>query len=162
MAKITTRVDFAPSARELLVEELTTLKGRIAQNIHNARANASGSTIASMLVSTYEERGGEYTGELTGRPFFGALETGSKPWTKQYPHPPKFFVDIIQDWAEAKGLQLNAYLVARKIMRDGSALYRAGGRDTIYSREVEKTIKRINERALLFWNNILTENIKLN
>lgn len=162
MAQLNTRAEFNTNARKILLSELRTLKGHIAQNIHNAGANASGRTIASLLVTLDNGEDGTYTGELTGRPFFGALETGSKPWRNQYTHPPKFFRDIIQEWIDAKGLSLNAYLVARKIMRSGSKLYRDGGRDTIYSREVPKAIERINERTLFFWNTILTENIKLN
>lgn len=156
-----TRDTINPSIRKILTDELTDLKGRIAQNILTARSNATGKTIQSMQVRVTESNGA-YTGELSGRPFFGALETGSKPWTKQYKHPPKFFRDIIQEWIDAKGLSLNAYLVARKIMNAGTSLYREGGRDTIYSREIPGTIDRINEKTVIFWQNILTETIKLN
>ena len=162
MAQLNTHAEFNTNARKILLSELRTLKGHIAQNIHNAGANASGRTIASMLVTLDNGEDGTYTGELTGRAFFGALETGAKPWRNQYTHPPKFFREIIQRWIDDKGLALSAYLVARKIMRTGTALYREGGRDTIYSREIPKAIERINERTLFFWNTILTENIKLN
>ena len=159
--RLNTRALLGPSAREILGTELNVLKGNIAQNIMQHNANASGRTIRSLSVRVSED-GDTYTGELTGRPFFGALETGSKPWRNQYKHPPLFFREIIQQWIDDKGLDLNAYLVARKIMRTGSKLYREGGRDSIYSKEIRKTIERVNRRALQFWNNVLTNNIKLN
>lgn len=151
-----------PSVTKVLRDELTDLKGRIAQNILNAGANATGKTIRSLEVVVSSESGSAWTGELKGRSFFGALETGTKPWANQYKHPPRFFRELIAEWIQAKGLTLNAYLVARKIMREGSKLYREGGRDTIYSREIPPTVERINEKTMIMWQNILTEHIKLN
>lgn len=131
---------------KLLQVELSSLKERIAQNIVSSGSNASGDTIRSLFVQITGE-GSVVRGVLYGRPFFGALETGTKPWRNQYVHPPAFFVDIIQGWIDAKGLDLNAYLVARKIMRQGSALYREGGRTDIYSNEIPLTLDKIQKKA---------------
>lgn len=44
------------------------------------------------------------------------------------PSAPKWFIDIIADWAATKGVDISAWGAATKIMTEGSALFRNGGR----------------------------------
>lgn len=100
-------------------------------------------------------------GTLFGRQAFGVLETGRKPGKV-----PKGFYQIIQQWVKDKGIQVEnpksfAYLVARKIAREGTELHRQGGRADIYSPEIEKTTQEIMNRAFAVFKDDVTH-INLN
>jgi len=65
---------------------------------------------------------------------------------------PRGFYQIIQKWVEDKGIHVDnpksfAYLLARKIANEGTELYRRGGREDIYSHDIEETIKEIMNRV---------------
>lgn len=151
------------SATRILNEELNKLKDRIADNIMTTNTNASGKTIASMHVEVEASAGG-WRGTLYGRPFFGTLETGSSAWRNKdvYKHPPRWFAEIIQEWIEAKGLTLNAYAVAYKIMKEGTSLKRAGGRSNIYSNEIPRTLDIVAERFAVLFQEMAVDTITLN
>lgn len=127
--------------REILNEELTALKERIAANIMSAGQNASGRTIASMRVDVDDKEG-----TLYGRRAFEVLEAGRKPGKV-----PKGFYAIIKQWAIDKRIRVRnlnsfAYLTARKIAREGTLLYREGGRNDIYTPEIRKCIDNVRAR----------------
>lgn len=142
----------------ILKYELNDLRLRIIDNHIRARQKASGRTIASMRVEVTEN-----SGILWGRKAFGTLETGRRPG-----RVPKGFYKIILDWIEAKGIRVEkpktfAYFIARKIAREGTQLYRDGGRDDIYSKEIDKTIKTIMEKVFgIFENDIKHINLNSN
>lgn len=127
--------------RQILIEELKDLQKRVIQNHIAAGQKASGRTIKSILVEI-----GEDYGQLTGRKAIGTLETGRKAG-----RVPAKFQDIILKWMQAKGINVPkpksfAFLVARKIAREGTLLHRTGGRSDIYSNEINKTIPRLMKR----------------
>ena len=114
---------------KILNEELDDLRKRIIKNHISAGQKASGKTINSMRV----ELGDNY-GQLTGRKYFGTLETGRKPGNVT-----ANFSNIILKWMQSKGINVPkpesfAYLVARKIRIEGTVLYRAGGRRHLFGR----------------------------
>lgn len=128
--------------RNIVDEELNALRQRIIDNHIKAGQKASGKTIASMRVEA-DDNGGI----LFGRKAFGTLETGRRGG-----RVPKGFYQIIYQWVQDKGIKVEkpksfAYLVARKIAREGTSLYRQGGRDDIYSNEIPKTIGSIGDRV---------------
>ena len=128
-------------ARKVVSEELESLRQRIIENHLRAGQKASGRTIASLHVETDNDGG-----ILFGRKAFGTLETGRRGGKV-----PKGFYHIIYQWMQDKGIQVEkpksfAYLVARKIAREGTKLYRQGGRDDIYSSEIPKTEESILSR----------------
>lgn len=138
----------AKEVERIIREELDAMRERLERNMREAQPYppyTTGETASSMKVAV-TATGSGVRGELTARPFFEALETGTKPWAKQYKSPPPFFVEIIEEWANAKGLSISPWLTARKIMREGSRLFRDGGREDIYSNEIQPTIDRILER----------------
>ena len=121
------------------------LRKKIIENHIRAGQKASGKTIASMRIEV-DEQGGI----LFGRKAFGTLETGRKGG-----RVPKGFYHIILQWVRDKGIQVEkpktfAYFVSRKIAREGTSLYRSGGRDDIYSNEIPKTTERILKRITGF------------
>lgn len=143
----------------ILREELEALRDRIIANHRQAGQVASGKTIASMQVNIDGD-----TGELTGRPYFGTLETGAKPWRNEanMKHVPPPFNAVIEQWIKDKGLNLNSWAVAYKIIHEGTKLYRQGGRADIYSNEIPKTIDNIGQRLLVIYDQMITQSIQLN
>lgn len=141
MAIITIETD----SKRALEIELKALQERIVENIHAADKYVTGKMAGSMRQEV-SGSGSQVTGTLTAAPFFATLETGTKPWRKQYLHPPRFFREIISEWINNRGLDLSAYFVARKIMREGSKLYREGGREDIFSVEIPIFSDRLARR----------------
>lgn len=119
-------------------------KQDIIANHESAGQVASGKTRDSMSVEVTSDASSA-TATMYGRKYFAALETGSAPWENQYTHPPKPFVETIAQWMIDKGIEgVSAYLVARKIMREGSKLYREGGRQDIFTPAMEDIEQRID------------------
>ena len=141
---------------ELVASELEALKQRIIENHRNAGQVASGRTITSLKVEITEDGG-----VLWGRSAFGTLETGRKGGKV-----PAGFWKIIRQWMDDKGIQVEkpdsfAYLVARKIAKEGTQLFRNGGRSDIYSPEVKDTVERVSDGiGILFGSEV--EHINLN
>ena len=146
------------SVQIVLQEELEALKERIIAQHLAAGQKASGRTAASLRVETTENEG-----TLYGRSAFGVLETGRKAGKG-----PMGFEDIIRQWIIDKGIQARpipyktdrmhkyspqergerslAFLIARKIRREGTKLYRQGGRNDIYSDAIRDTKAKIVHR----------------
>lgn len=128
---------------KVIGDELEALRKRIVDNHIQAGQKASGKTITSMHVVMSDSGGA-----LLGRKAFGTLELG-----RNGGRVPKGFYQIIKQWVIDKGIQVEkpntfAYFVARKIANEGTALFRNGGRNDIYSKEIEVTIKNIMDKIL--------------
>lgn len=145
--------------RQIVAEELEQARKNISENIEREGKRASGKTQESMVVSVADE-GTATIGTLSGRAYFGALETGSKPWATQYKRVPKFFADIIAEWAQEKGVDAPPYAIATKIMREGSKQHREGAITTVYSEEIDATLERINKRVMGVFDATIAESIK--
>lgn len=143
--------------RQILREELEDLRRRIIENMGSADQIVTGKTRDSMRVSVEG-----LAGVLTGRQAFATLETGSRPWSKKPKRVPKFFADLIGEWIDAKGLDLNKWAVAHTIIHKGSKLYREGGRADIYSPELQKTIDRIGDRIADQYAVLVTDRLIMN
>ena len=143
--------------RQILLEELEDLRRRITENMGKADQIVTGKTRDSMQVSVQGN-----AGVLTGRQAFATLETGSRPWSKKPKRPPKWFADLIGEWIDAKGLDLNKWAVAHTIIHKGSKLYREGGRADIYSPELQKTIDRIGDRMVERYAVLVTNRLIIN
>ena len=131
-----------------LQSELVALRQRIADNMLVAGEWASGRTAQSMAVEI-TDAGDLVRAILYARPYFGALETGSRPWARPPKRVPRAFAQTIAAWIEAKGLTLNEWAVAYTMIHEGTALYRSGGRSDIYSNEIPVTLDRLGERMAL-------------
>lgn len=153
----------------ILIEELEQLKERIVANHIAAGQKASGRTIESIVVHVESSSDGA-SGDIDARAYFAGLETGSRPWSKihnktrkdgtEYPSAPKWFIDVIRDWASVKGVSLDSpWGVATKIMTDGSALFRDGGRDDIFSNEIPTAVENVSSRLAGLFDVQLTESI---
>lgn len=144
---------------EMLREVFEQMRRDIIANHERAGQVASGRTRDS-LRSEIVPGMSSVTAILYGRKYFAALETGSKPWAKQYKHPPKPFVETIRQWMDDKGITtLDAYLVARKIMNEGSSLYRSGGREDIFTPAMREAEERIDEQISALFESITTKTL---
>ena len=155
-------------AQGVVLQELELLRTRIIANMRTAGAVASGRTIASLRVVPTDGGAALVT---TGRMPFGALETGRRGG-----RVPQGFTQVILDWMRSKGIQAQvsgkrsqesadrslAYLISRKIAREGTSLFRRGGRNTIYSQEIPKTIAAIDAKIGVSFGAYVDESIKLN
>lgn len=157
----------------ILADELEQLRVKIIQQHIAAGQQASGRTTKSLHVDV---KPGE--GILYGKSPFGVLETGRKAGKV-----PANFTGIIRQWMHDKGIQAApipyktdrphkytpqergnnslAYMIARKIRRAGTKLYREGGRSDIYSNVIPETTRKIGDRLVKLLN-VSIESIKLN
>lgn len=148
------------SPRTILKEELEALRLAIIQNHIKAGQKASGRTAASLHVEV-----GEDHGTLYGRAPFGVLETGRRAGKV-----PGNFTAIIKQWMKDKGIKATpipyktnrkhkytpqergenslAYMIARKIRKSGTRLFRQGGRSDIYSEAIQKAVRQIGDKLL--------------
>lgn len=143
----------------MLTEVFEQAKRDIIANHERAGQVASGKTRDSLSVEVTSDTTSA-TATMYGRKYFAALETGSAPWKKQYKHPPKPFVETIAKWMVDKGIEgVSAYLVARKIMREGSKLYRDGGRKDIFTPVMEDIEERIDAQLSSIFETITTKTL---
>lgn len=144
---------------DIVVRELQDLAQRIADNIARNGQTASGKTARSLEV-----REGSDEVVLLGRKAFGTMETGRRGGGV-----PRSFPAILYQWSLDKGISFDtdrerrsfAYLLAKKIQKEGTQLFRDGGRADVYSNEIPKTIDNI-ARKLADEVVMKFETIKLN
>lgn len=153
-------ISIESAAKLVLSEELDELKKKILEHHIGAGQKASGRTGASMHVEA-----SEYEGTLYGRAAFDVLETGRKAGKV-----PTGFQAIIRQWMSDKGIKAQpipyktnrphkytpqergdmslSYLIARKIRREGTRLFRQGGRADIYTNVIPETTAKIMQRIV--------------
>lgn len=142
---------------------------QIRSNMAAAGQNATGKTSESLTVSATEQRL-----TITGRQAFWTLERGRGPG-----RTPKNFRQIIAAWIVAKGLPLQLKPIKRETGRDaytrallaaagaiawnihkqGTKLYREGGRNDIYTPVLEELENKIVARLVPAFDAEITENI---
>lgn len=145
--------------QNIVFEELEDLRKRIIANIDSTGRKASGRTADSMRTEITKQGG-----TLFGRAAFDVLETGRKPG-----NVPAGFYQIIRQWMIDKGFSFDsllernsfAYLVSRKIAKEGTALFRSGAKNDVYSNEIPEAVERITKRVGTFMK-MNVESIKLN
>lgn len=153
--------------KSILLSALSSAKEQIQRNLADTGTNASGKTSQSLAVAVTDS-----SGVLSGRFAFGTVETGRKEGKV-----PSGFHDIIYQWMQDKGVHAEArgrrsqesadmsmaYLIARKIAREGSKLYREGGRKDIYSNVLPITIERVSKELtnvyIININSIIDDNL---
>lgn len=137
--------------KSILYRALHEAKTRIQQNLATTGTNASGKTSRSLEVVVDEN-----SGTLFGRQAFGTVETGRRAGRVPYG-----FTEIIYQWMQDKGVHAKsigrssqrsadrsmAYHIAKKIEREGSKLYREGGRVDIYSNVLPVTIEQVKRET---------------
>lgn len=129
---------------------------------------ASGKTLASLEVKMRNE-GAAIIGEIWGRPYFGALETGSRPARRKGTAASRqAMVADMKEWCRIRGLTAGmtdkqaenfARWLSWYIKRNGSALYRKGGRRDIITPAVQATKEQLSERLGVYYEQRITQDI---
>lgn len=122
----------ADSARDHILKYLEGIKAEIIELMIAKNMVASGRTIASLQVIPSETGG-----KLVALDSIIYLENGRGPTSPTGPYQRDYkdrnLVQIIEEWAAEKGIIINAYATAKKIHKEGTKLYRAGGHSGILS-----------------------------
>ena len=163
----------------LTTEQKVTLVGLFEEAITEIRTRhidagqkASGKTAASLAYEVTDSGG-----KITGRGYFATLETGRKPGAT-----PKGFREIIKKWAVDKGIQVEPYeyksdrphkytaqeaglnrfagAVANKIRKQGTVLFREGGRKDIYTPALDALTEKITLSLLEGFSKLVIGDIK--
>lgn len=160
----------------IIATELNELRLQIIENMYQTNSVASGGTIRSLKVIQEP-----FSARLISdqKMPFGVMETGRRGGKIPYG-----FSGIIYEWMQMKGIHADpvpyktdkphkfseqeradrsmASAIAKTIARSGTSLFRKGGRDTIYSRAIPKTVQTCRERLAAFVFMSASEHIKLN
>ena len=157
------------NVEQIVTDQIKMLREDIIANHFAAGQKASGRTAQSMTINVTNESG-VVVGTLDGRAYVGNLEQGNQPFRAQYfrrradgstyPSAPKWFIDIIAEWASDKGIDLDSpWGVASSIMVNGTALFRDGGRADIFTPEIPKAVNEIQRRLAGLFDAQLTASV---
>jgi hypothetical protein len=147
---------------------LTDCVNEIKRRSTQAGQVATGRTLRALEVRVRNE-GAAIVGEIWGRPFTGALETGSRPARRKGTAAErKAMVADMKEWCRIRGLtdgmtdkqaENFARWLSWYIKRYGSALFRKGGRRDIITPAVEATKNELAERLGAYYEQQLTYDI---
>lgn len=126
-----------------LRKHIETLKSDIIIQIDKSGVSATGKTKKGFEVKTTETNG-----QLIGYSYVGVLERGRRGGKV-----PTGFRDILLRWAQAKGISFSdskqanqwAYFVSKKIQREGTALYRSGRTNDIFTTPINNLYKNLEQ-----------------
>ena len=138
------------ATQDLIIGTLERIKERITANIRTSGEWASGKTAESMRIEAKDNGG-----TLYGRPDFWNLEEGSEP-SPEHRYPANF-EQVIYEWMDAKGIAPSdeyehvtvAQCIAWFIRKNGTRLYRDGGRDDIYSTVIEEELDNLRKELVI-------------
>lgn len=135
---------------EILTDWCVNVIKRIRENLDATHTTASGKTKESLEFELTD-----YGVIITARPFAKGVETG-----RPGGGIPRNMTDIISQWIIDKGIESHfeietpsqlrsvAYLIGQKIKREGTELYREGGRTDIYTEPSQEELEKLYD--LLF------------
>lgn len=137
--------------KDIIEEELTTLRDDIIRASEQEGQKASGDTYNEIQIENLTE----FSGQLIGPGYIGVLATGRKPGKVPYD-----FEEIIGEWASTKGIEYSTQeefekfvsAVAWKIRREGTKLYReekGGQLPQIFEIPINDCINRIAKRIAI-------------
>ncbi len=149
---------------EILQEEFDSLKSDLIQRHRDLGMKASG-LWESELAIEIEQSDGRMTARLYGLSYTEQLVFGRKPGK----FPP---IKAIEQWIIDKGISLEnnikasslAFLIARKIAKEGTKYFRDGGTDLIESvitpERIQAIISRVREIDVVTMTNGLINQLK--
>ena len=122
--------------KQIIEQFLTTLANEVKQKAIAADMVATGKTIESIEVVMADDGG-----KIIAAKYIGVLEDGRRPTRSGAPKGNPTLRENIEAWITARNItpkdnmkvKTLAFLIARKIHREGNALYRAGGKSGILS-----------------------------
>ncbi len=113
---------------QALQDYFNTVRQQIIDTATQKGMSASGKTLASLEVVPTSNG---YELQANSNIYF--MENGRGPTHPGATQGNPNLVEIIEDWIQAKGLDINPYAVANTIHKKGTKLFRAGGNSGILS-----------------------------
>jgi len=88
--------------------------------------------------------------KITAAPFFRVVETGRGPTRENYERGETTLLEAIKQWTKAKGIDEGlAYAITKKIHKEGTKLYKAGGRKDVFSNVItDRAIQKLENSVL--------------
>ena len=121
--------------------------------INNLRANLGSTGTNATLKTSQSLRievnvdGLKVGMKLFGRAFFNTVETGRRPTPGK--KPSKEFIENLKPWLAARGIDESAvWAIATKINKQGTNLFRAGGREDIIQPAVDTFVNNVSQQLL--------------
>lgn len=116
---------------EAIEQEMQIIVDNIKGNIVSAGKQVSGSMGNSLKLSV-KQSGQIFNINIEAAKYFQTLETGRRPTPDK--KPSREMIENIGDWVSARGLPDEAtWGIATKINKEGTQLWKDGGRKDIYS-----------------------------
>jgi len=123
----------------------------IRDNLSRTGTNATGQTsdtLETVMIADNHVR-------VTGRAYIFSVETGRRPGGM----PP---VDKIDEWIKAKGVDLNAWAIAKTMAKEGSKLFRDGGRKDIITPALsDERLEKLTKEIADFETTVFADNMGL-
>ena len=135
-----------PELIEIVNQQGIELINSIRANLGSTGTNATLKTSQSLRFEITTE-GTKTRLKLFGRPFFNTVSTGRKPTPNQ--KPSREFIENLKPWAASRGIPEGAvWAIATKINKQGTNLWKAGGRTDIVEPAVDDFINNISQQLL--------------
>lgn len=136
----------------IMVRLLSQLRDDIISSSMAQGQKASGKTYANITVNVPSP----IRGELWVPAYIQVLRDGRRPGKVPYD-----FEEILKQWAEAKGLQFdNYYLLARKIRREGTKLFRTKEMPDIFETAIKKFEAALTEELGRYYKTMITNELE--
>ena len=141
----------------MLAEELGTTVADVRKAISASGQSATGRT-AQSLEARVKSENGVISGQLLGRPYAWALETGSRPARKKGTEAERqAFIRQLYEWCRARGLPDGAASEEQRlrfakflkwhINKYGTRLYRRGGRKDVITPSLQRLEREVPPRV---------------
>lgn len=151
--------------QELLQDSLRKCVEEIKARHIAAGQMATGKT-ARALEWRLRIEGSRYIGEILGRPYTGALETGSRPARRRGTEAERqAFVQSLTEWCRVRGFPASgltddeykraANWLSWYIKKHGTSLYRKGGRRDIITPAIDALRATVEERLQLYYSELM-------
>lgn len=120
---------------KLLNDQSRSFIAQIQGRLSSTGTSATGKT-AKSLRYVIEEGTSKIVLEVLGRPYFATVETGRKATPDK--KPSRAMINNIKEWVSARGKPESAvWAIATKIQKEGTELFKKGGRTDIYTDQKE-------------------------
>lgn len=130
----------------ILSDETNYFLSEVKRNLDNTGTTATGKSRDSLRYEITEE-GNKIVLTVFGKPYFAVVETGRKPTPDK--KPSRAMIENIKEWVNARGKpESMVWAIATKINKEGTELWKKGGRTDIYTDLKEGFADRIFAEAV--------------
>jgi len=135
-----------PEIFEIVTNNGIELINNIRANLGSTGTNATLRTSQSLRIEVKND-GLKVNMKLFGRAFFNTVETGRRPTPDK--KPSKEFIENLKPWMAARGIdEKQVWAIATKINKQGTKLWKAGGREDILQPAVDTFVNNVSQQLL--------------